>query len=123
MVWSYLATASGASKPPPLAPVAPASFNGPGPPPGRKHGPARLLSRDCCAHGGPQGVLAMRPAPLCFAVLGGAALLAAAPAPAPAEALPEKYQTVVAKGLDWLARNQSRDGHWEAFGGQYPVTM
>jgi hypothetical protein len=56
-------------------------------------------------------------------VLGGAALLAAAPPPAPAEALPEKYQAVVAKGLDWLARNQSKDGHWEAFGGQYPVTM
>src|SRR5262245_45812123 len=96
---------------------------GPARPPVRKPGAARLLYKARCAHGGPQGVLAMRPASLCCAVLGGAALLAAARAPAPAEARPEKYQTVVAKGLDWLARNQSRDGHWEAFGGQYPVTM
>ena len=27
------------------------------------------------------------------------------------------------KGLEWLTKNQSKDGHWEAFGGQYPLTM
>src|SRR5262245_12314796 len=65
----------------------------------------------------------MRPATSVTALLGGLALLAAAPARGPAEELSAKYQAVVAKGLDWLARNQSKDGHWEAFGGQYPVTM
>jgi hypothetical protein len=35
----------------------------------------------------------------------------------------EKYKQAVAKGLEWLAKNQSKDGHWEAFTGQYPVTM
>src|SRR5262245_55785799 len=96
---------------------------GPVRPPVRKPGPARQPYKARCARGGPQGVLAMRPASVCRVVLGGAVLLAAAPAPAPAEVLPDKYQAVVAKGLDWLARNQNKDGHWEAFGGQYPVTM
>jgi hypothetical protein len=35
----------------------------------------------------------------------------------------EKYKQAVTKGLEWLAKNQSKDGHWEAFTGQYPVTM
>jgi hypothetical protein len=35
----------------------------------------------------------------------------------------EKYKKAVANGLEWLAKNQSKDGHWEAFNGQYPVTM
>jgi hypothetical protein len=40
-----------------------------------------------------------------------------------AEDIPDKYQKVIDKGLDWLAKQQSRDGHWEANGGQYPTTM
>jgi squalene cyclase len=35
----------------------------------------------------------------------------------------EKYKKAVTNGLEWLAKNQSKDGHWEAFNGQYPVTM
>src|SRR5437660_8646505 len=50
-------------------------------------------------------------------------LLAATPRPAPADAIPAEYRATIAKGLEWMARNQSKDGHWEAFGGQYPVTM
>jgi hypothetical protein len=40
-----------------------------------------------------------------------------------AEDLNPKYREVVNKGLEYLARVQHRDGHWEANGGQYPVTM
>ena len=40
-----------------------------------------------------------------------------------AEDLPPRYRTVVDKGLEYLAKNQARDGHWEANGGQYPTTM
>lgn len=34
-----------------------------------------------------------------------------------------KHKPVVEKGLQWLAKQQFRDGHWEAAGGQYPVAM
>jgi len=47
----------------------------------------------------------------------------AAPAPALAEDMPAKYRDVVNKGLDYLAKVQNRDGHWEANGGQYPMAM
>jgi hypothetical protein len=40
-----------------------------------------------------------------------------------AEELPREYQEAVNKGLDWLAKNQVKDGHWEGNGGQYPSTM
>jgi hypothetical protein len=40
-----------------------------------------------------------------------------------ADELPPEYKAVVDKGLEWMAKNQNRDGHWEAMGGQYPVTM
>jgi len=50
-------------------------------------------------------------------------LLAAGAAPARADETPAEYRAAVNKGLEWLAKNQARDGHWEAFGGQYPVTM
>jgi hypothetical protein len=40
-----------------------------------------------------------------------------------ADEVPAEYRASVKKGLEWLARNQSKDGHWEAFGGQYPVVM
>jgi hypothetical protein len=58
------------------------------------------------------------------AALACALLLSLAGAPvARAEELAPEYQQVVSKGLDWLAHQQNRDGHWEAMGGQYPVTM
>lgn len=38
-------------------------------------------------------------------------------------AVMEKYQPVIDRGLQWLARQQFRDGHWEALQGHYPVAM
>jgi Prenyltransferase and squalene oxidase repeat len=34
-----------------------------------------------------------------------------------------KYRNVISKGLEYLARVQHRDGHWDANGGTYPTTM
>src|SRR4051794_26545755 len=39
------------------------------------------------------------------------------------EDLPPKVQEAVDRGLKWVAENQSRDGHWDANGNQYPVSM
>jgi hypothetical protein len=46
--------------------------------------------------------------------------------PAPqiqAEDLPLKYQLVANRGLDYLAKQQHRDGHWESNGGQFFSAM
>jgi hypothetical protein len=40
-----------------------------------------------------------------------------------AEEVPAEYRETVRKGLDWLAREQNKDGRWEEKGGQYRVTM
>ncbi len=40
-----------------------------------------------------------------------------------ADEIPGKYRPTIQKGLDWLVKQQFRDGHWEAQGGQYPVSM
>ena len=40
-----------------------------------------------------------------------------------ADEIPKEYRTSIRKGLDWLASQQIRDGHWEAQGGQYPSAM
>jgi hypothetical protein len=40
-----------------------------------------------------------------------------------AEQLAPEYQAMVKKGLEWVAKQQHRDGHWEANGGQYPSAM
>jgi hypothetical protein len=37
--------------------------------------------------------------------------------------MPKEYRETVRKGLDWLAKAQMADGHWEAPGGAYPVAM
>jgi hypothetical protein len=42
---------------------------------------------------------------------------------APAEEIPEAYRATVDKALKWMADQQNRDGHWEAAGSQYPVSM
>jgi hypothetical protein len=34
-----------------------------------------------------------------------------------------KYQPVIDKGLQYLAKAQFRDGHWEAINGHYPIPM
>jgi hypothetical protein len=57
------------------------------------------------------------------ALLGGLALLALGTTTARADEIPPEYRATVKKGLEWLAKQQAKDGHWEAFGGQYPVTM
>jgi len=40
-----------------------------------------------------------------------------------ADEIPEKYRETVRKGLEWLVKQQHKDGHWGANGDQYPVTM
>ena len=56
-------------------------------------------------------------------LLGSLVLLALAANTARSDELPAEYRAAVKKGLEWLAKAQARDGHWEAFGGQYPVSM
>src|SRR5438552_4909701 len=40
-----------------------------------------------------------------------------------AEELAPEYRSAIQKGLEWVAKQQHRDGHWEANGGQYPSAM
>jgi hypothetical protein len=51
-----------------------------------------------------------------------AAVVGSSSSAARGEDLQPKYREVVAKGLDFLAKAQQRDGHWEAMAGQYPTT-
>jgi hypothetical protein len=67
-----------------------------------------------------QGAVVMKSSAFLVAVLAvGAALIGSN---ARADELPKEYRECVNKGLDWLAKAQSPDGHWEAAGGQYPIT-
>src|SRR5262245_34783947 len=54
-----------------------------------------------------------------------AALALGAPAfrDAGADEQSAQHKEAVRKGLDWVAKAQARDGHWEATGGQYPTSM
>jgi hypothetical protein len=52
--------------------------------------------------------------------------LLAAPVAVPSvhgEELAPEYRKTIQKGLEWVGKNQHRDGHWDANGGQYPTTM
>jgi len=40
-----------------------------------------------------------------------------------ADEIPEKYKDNVRRGLEWLVKQQFKDGHWGANGDQYPVSM
>jgi hypothetical protein len=74
----------------------------------------------------PSHSLRLPPAPVRAAVCVGIAVLAAvAVCAAPLRAAPseEKVDLVVAKGLDWLTRKQSRRGSWAANEGRYPTAM
>jgi squalene cyclase len=51
-----------------------------------------------------------------------AAAMLAAPA-ARGEDLPPRYREMAQRGLEWLARQQHRDGHWEAAGGHFHSAM
>ncbi len=58
-----------------------------------------------------------------MAVVGGLALaVLAMPSPARGDEVPKEYREVVKKGLEWLAKNQLKDGHWEGTGGQYAIS-
>jgi len=37
--------------------------------------------------------------------------------------IPDKYKENIRKGLEWLAKNQQKDGHWAANGDHHPVAM
>jgi len=52
------------------------------------------------------------------------ALLVGAGTPATrAEELLPRYRDVIQKGLEYVAKQQHRDGHWEGNGGGYPTTI
>jgi hypothetical protein len=42
---------------------------------------------------------------------------------AQSDEIPEKYQPTIRKGLEWLAKQQHREGYWGANGNGYPVAM
>ncbi|HJT76982.1 MAG TPA: hypothetical protein VJ739_07235, partial [Gemmataceae bacterium] len=65
----------------------------------------------------------MKTLPFLAVLAGGLVLAAPGASRLRAEELSPEYQAVVDKGLEWLAKQQNRDGHWEALGGQYPVSM
>ena len=52
-----------------------------------------------------------------------AAWLVHVPDRAEADDVPEKYRNTVQKGLEFLAKNQHKDGHWNGDGGKHPVAM
>ncbi len=65
---------------------------------------------------------------LLFLLLTGCLLALAAwlvhvPNAAQADGVPEKYRDTVNKGLEYLAKNQCKDGHWEGDDGKHPVAM
>jgi hypothetical protein len=43
--------------------------------------------------------------------------------PVQADDVPEKYRNSVKKGLEWLVKQQHKDGHWSAAGDQYPAAI
>src|SRR5215831_11124799 len=61
--------------------------------------------------------------PLAVLLPSALALLALAVPMARADEMSAEQRKAVQKGLEYLAKSQAKDGHWEAFGGQYPVTM
>ncbi len=43
--------------------------------------------------------------------------------PVAADGVPPEYRPAIKKGLEWVAKTQYRDGHWDVSGGRYPVAM
>jgi len=57
-----------------------------------------------------------------FFLAGGLALvLLASPSTVLADEIPREYRDTIKKGLDYLAKNQYKDGHWEGVNGQYII--
>jgi squalene cyclase len=52
-----------------------------------------------------------------------AVLFAGVPGRAGADEIAPEYQAAIKKALEWLVKQQHRDGHWEGNGGQYPTSM
>ena len=61
--------------------------------------------------------------PQAVALLAVVILTSAFSAPVVAEKLDPKVEAAVDKGLEWLARQQRRQGYWEANSNQYRVAM
>jgi hypothetical protein len=60
---------------------------------------------------------------LASCLLALAAWLVHVPNPVKAYEIPEKYRETVHKGLEYLVKNQFKDGHWEGDGGKHPTAM
>jgi hypothetical protein len=60
---------------------------------------------------------------LASCLLALATWLVQVPNQAQADDVPEKYRDTVSKGLEYLAKNQHMDGHWEGDGGKHPVAV
>ena len=58
-----------------------------------------------------------------FGLLAVGGLLFAAIPQTRSDEVPEKYRATIKKGLEFLVKQQFKDGHWGANGDQYPVTM
>ncbi len=57
-----------------------------------------------------------------FILAGGLAfVLLLGPVPARGEEIPKEYRATIKKGLDYLAKSQFKDGHWEGVNGQYVI--
>jgi Prenyltransferase and squalene oxidase repeat len=56
-------------------------------------------------------------------LLAWAAWLVHEPNPALADDIPEKYHDTATKGLEYLVKQQRKDGHWEGDDGKHPVAM
>jgi Prenyltransferase and squalene oxidase repeat len=63
------------------------------------------------------------PIVLTTCVLAWFAWQAQMPGAARATEIPAKYRESIQKGLDFLARQQCKDGHWKGDGGVHPVAM
>jgi hypothetical protein len=60
---------------------------------------------------------------LCRSASAAAGTLLFGPAGLRAEEIHPAYQSAINQGLEWIAKTQARDGHWDANGGQYPTAM
>jgi hypothetical protein len=62
----------------------------------------------------------MKPMPILVILVAALCLLFS---PARADEIAPQYQAAIKRGLEWVVKQQQRDGHWEGNGGQYPTSM